>query len=91
MRDKVIKALCRRDDRYAAQLLKDDPSIIDEEIIDLAMDNGCVAVIRYLRENDLINAEERIARNRERDAELDRKINELKDSLSEVEPFFDLL
>ncbi len=52
-KDQLIDALCRRRDQEALVLIKENPSLIDqdndEKIIRLALDHGCVKVIRYLR------------------------------------------
>lgn len=55
----------KRDDRSLA-MLKEDPSLCDEEVICLALDYSCLKTIRYLREHDLITAEGKEERDRQR-------------------------
>lgn len=88
MKTVLMDALCHRRDRIALNILREHPDLAEEEIIGAALDNGCVRVIRYLRERGLITVcgcEEREANRRKKSWEL---LDALDVALPEIEDFF---
>ena len=89
METELIQALTHRKDRYALELIENHPELVNENIIRLALDHGCVRVIRYLREHDLLTAEGAYQRKALRDLEYQKNMDELDQFLPELEKFFD--
>lgn len=88
MKTVLMEALCHRRDRIALNILREHPDLAEEEIIGAALDNGCVRVIRYLREHGLITlrgSEEREEIRRKKRREL---LDALDVALPEIEDFF---
>ena len=89
METELIQALTHRKDRYALELIEKHPELLNENTIRLALDHGCVKVIRYLRENDLLTAEGAVQRQTLREEDYQKNLNELEQYLPELEKFFD--
>ena len=89
METELIQALTHRKDRYALELIQNHPELIGENTIRLALDHGCVKVIRYLREHGLITAEGAAQRQALREEEYQKNLDELDRFLPEMEKFFD--
>lgn len=81
----LVYALCHRHDSEALELIKSDPDLIDEDIIGLALDHGCVKVIRYLRHTNKITMAGKAGREQKRLEEFNAKINRFNDTFAEIE------
>lgn len=88
MRATLLAALRQRRDPIALEILREHPHLIDEEIIGAALDNGCVKVIRYLREHDLITACGREEREHLRRKNRQQLLDALNDAMPGLEEFF---
>lgn len=86
-RDQLISTLCRRRDQEALALIKEDPALIDEKVIRLALDHGCVKVIRYLRQEDKITMEGKETRDLQRVNELNDKISRFNKDFADIEKY----
>jgi len=86
-KDQLIDALCRRGDQEALALIKEDSSLIDEKVIRLALDHGCVKVIRYLRQEDKITMEGKETRDLQRVNELNDKISRFNKDFADIEKY----
>lgn len=84
-KDQLISALCHRRDQEALTLIEENPLLIDEEIIRLALDHGCVKVIRYLRRENKINMEGKEARDFQRIKEFNGKISRFNKNFADIE------
>ena len=89
MRSMLIEVLSHRKDRIALDIIREHPELVDERIIGLALDNGCVRVIRYLREHDMITAEGAAERQKEREMNHQKLMDELDSMMPDIEKFFD--
>lgn len=90
MRSLLLESLCHRKDRIALDIIREHPELIDNTVISLALDNGCVRVIRYLREHDLITVEGAAARNDERERKQQKLLDELDKEMPDLDQFFRL-
>lgn len=90
-RDQLISALCRRRDQEALALIKEDPSLIDqdndEKVIRLALDHGCVKVIRYLRQENKITMEGKETRDLQRVNEFNDRISRFNKDFADIEKY----
>ncbi|HMM05970.1 MAG TPA: hypothetical protein PKD52_04795 [Clostridiales bacterium] len=92
-RDQLIDALCRRQDQEALALIKENPTLLDhyhdhdEEIIRLALDHGCVRVIRYLRQENKITMEGKEIRDLQRVNEFNDKISRFNKDFADIEKY----
>jgi hypothetical protein len=86
-RDQLISTLCRRRDQEALALIKEDPALIDEKVIRLALDHGCVKVIRYLRQENKITMEGKETRDLQRVNELNDKISRFNKDFADIEKY----
>ncbi len=82
-RFQLIDALRNKEDHRSLAILKDNPSLCDEEIIRLALDNSCLKTIRYLRRQDLITAEGKAEREQRRLEEFMYQLNAFREILNE--------
>lgn len=89
MRSLLIEVLSHRKDRIALDIIREHPELVDERIIALALDNGCVRVIRYLREHNMITAEGAEKRRAEREHNHQKLMDELDRMMPDLEKFFD--
>ena len=85
----LIEVLSHRKDRIALDIIREHPELIDDTVIRLALDNGCVRVIRYLREHDMITAEGAAKRRAEREHNHQKLMDELDRMMPDFEKFFD--
>ena len=81
----LVCALCHRRDKEALELIETDPDLIDEDIIGLALDHGCVKVIRYLRHTGRITVAGTARREQKRLEEFNAKINRFNETFAEIE------
>lgn len=84
-KDQLISALCHRRDQEALTLIKENPLLIDEEIIRLALDHGCVKVIRYLRKENRITMAGKEDRDFQRIREFNDKISRFNKDFADIE------
>lgn len=89
MKDLLTDALLRRKDRQALEIIKEHPELIDESVIRLALDHGCVKVIRYLREHDKITAEGSLERQKQREDGYLELLDELDRYMPDLEKIFE--
>lgn len=88
MEQQLIEALTHRKDRYALELIKERPELIDETVIRLALDHGCIRVIRFLREKNKITMEGKEQRDNERREEIRHLLGKADAGLPEIEKYF---
>ena len=88
MEQQLIEALTRHKDRYALEIIKAHPELINETVIRMALDHGCVRVIRYLRSENRITPEGKKQRDDERRKEVRRLLSEADQGLPEIEKHF---
>ncbi|MBR5329218.1 MAG: hypothetical protein IKV45_03325 [Firmicutes bacterium] len=88
MRPLLLEVLSHRKDRIALDIIREHPELIDDTVIRLALENGCVRVIRYLREHDLITAEGGTKRQQELESNCQKLMDELDKKLPDIEKFF---
>lgn len=89
MRSMLIEVLSHRKDRIALDIIREHPELVDERIIGLALDNGCVRVIHYLREHGMITAEGAVARQKERENTCQELMDKLDRIMPDLEKLFD--
>ena len=88
MEQQLKEALIRRKDRDALEIIKEHPELINESIIRLALDHGCIRVIRFLRSENRITMEGKRQRDDERREEVRRLLSEADQGLPEIEKYF---
>ena len=88
MEQQLIEALTHRKDRYALELIKERPELIDETVIRLALDHGCIRVIRFLREKNKITMEGKEQRDNERREEIRHLLGKADQGLPAIEKYF---
>lgn len=88
MEQELTEALLHRRDRDALDLIKAHPELINESIVRLALDNGCIRVIRYLRQKNKITLEGKAQRDKERYDVFHHLLNEADRNLPDIEKIF---
>lgn len=88
MEQQLIEALIHRKDRFALEIIKKHPELISENVIRLALDNGCIRVIRYLRAENKITPEGKALRDEERRNAFDSLLSEASACLPEIKKYF---
>lgn len=88
MEQELTEALRHRKDRYALEMIKKHPELINESVIRLALDNGCVGVIRYLRKENKITIEGKEQREKERQDAFHQLLNEADANLPDIKKYF---
>lgn len=83
----LLHALAHRQDDYALALITENPDLIDEHTVRLALDNGCVKVIRYLRRENRITMAGKEERDRERLDETNDGISLFNEKFLEIEKY----
>lgn len=84
-RERVKELLRRRRDDEARALLSADLTLVDEDIVRLALDHGCVKTIRLLRKNDLITAAGKEERERIRLTEYEKNLAAFDREMADIE------
>ncbi|MGN0962245.1 MAG: hypothetical protein ACI4PP_01555 [Clostridia bacterium] len=88
MEQQLTEALIRRKDRYALEIIREHPELINESVVRLALDHGCVRVIRYLRSENRITMDGKEQRDNERREEVRRLLSEADQGLPAIEKYF---
>ena len=84
-KDQLLSALRRRRDQEALTRIKENPALIDEKVVALALDRGCVKVIRYLRQENKITVAGKEARDMLRLGEFNDNISRFNKDFADIE------